>query len=123
MAVNGAIYRLIADVAHDRLDLKSFHAAAKLCRRGSPRYFETLARLQPENRDELRIKLLERGLLLQTVPQSEYVKQLLPPLIRLGRTDEAATFAELALSAGATREEIDMLMSPESRTIVHTEPL
>jgi hypothetical protein len=79
LAVNGTIYRLIADIAHDRLDMKGFHAAARDSRRGSPRYFETLARLQPESRDELRIGLLEKGLLLQNAPPSAYLQQLIPP--------------------------------------------
>jgi hypothetical protein len=121
LAVNGTIYRLIADIAHDRLDVKGFHAAARLCRRGSPRYFETLARLQPESRDGLRVQLLERGLLMQEAPRSDYLKQLIPPLIRLGRTSEAANFAELALAGGAKPGEIALLMNPQPEIIAGPE--
>ena len=119
LAVNGTIYRVISDIAHDRFQMTGFHTAARDSRRGSPRYFETLARLQPESRDELRVRLLEKGLLLQNEPKPEYLKQLIPPLMRLGRREQAATFAELALAAGATRTDIDLLMgeSPENPVI------
>jgi hypothetical protein len=121
LRVNGNIHRLIADIAHDRLDMAGFHAAARDSRRGSPQYFDTLARLQPKSRDELRIRLLEKGLLLQNAPQPAYLKQLIPPLIRLGRREDAANFAELALAAGAAREEIELLMAPGSQAIAHSE--
>ena len=118
LAVNRTIYRVIADIAHDRFQMTGFHAAARDSRRGSPRYFETLARLQPESRDELRVRLLEKGLLLQTEPQPAYLKQLIPPLMRLGRREDAATFAELALAAGAARAEIDLLMGENPEILI-----
>jgi len=118
LAVNRTIYRVIADIAHDRFQMTGFHAAARDSRRGSPRYFETLARLQPESRDELRVRLLEKGLLLQKEPQPAYLKQLIPPLIRLGRREDAATFAELALAAGAARAELDLLMGENPEILI-----
>jgi dienelactone hydrolase len=107
---DGLIYRVIADIAHDRLDLSAFRAAARLSCRASPRYYENLARFQPECRDALRVRLLERGLMLQKSARPPHLTALIPPLLRLGRWQEAADIGARACAAGADPREIALML-------------
>ncbi|MDH4386745.1 MAG: hypothetical protein QE280_15030 [Caulobacter sp.] len=110
LAVNGNIFKLIADIAHDRFNPKIFRSIIRESQRQSPRYFETLAKKQPRIRDELRVRLLEKGLQFQHSATPSYLKKLIPPLIRQGRVREAKDYADLAVIAGAARADVDKLL-------------
>lgn len=112
LSVQGVTFEFIADIAHERFDPRKFRTAARTARRASARYFENLARMQPDSRDGLRIRLLERGLRFQKRARPGYLMQLIGPLVRQGRQAEAQSFADRAVRAGAAPEAVEALLHP-----------